>query len=98
MAKATTYNTSGNKEDLTSIISVLEPEATPFVSLMKKGKATGTFFEMQVDRLNSPEFGGVSEGEDVTSFTNQSAESGYLPEATSFINSNAEADDSPKDV
>jgi hypothetical protein len=74
MAKATTYNTSGNKEDLTSIISVLEPEATPFVSLMKKGKATGTFFEMQVDRLNSPEFGGVSEGEDVTSFTNQSAD------------------------
>ena len=74
MAKATTYNTSGNKEDLTSIISVLEPEATPFVSLMKKGKATGTFFEMQVDRLNSPEFGGVSEGEDVTNFKNQSAD------------------------
>ena len=74
MAKATSYNTSGNKEDLTSIISTLEPEATPFVSLMKKGKATGTFFEMQVDRLNSPEFGGVSEGEDVTSFTNQSAD------------------------
>ena len=45
MAKSTTYNTAGNKEDLTDIISVLEPEATPFVSLMKKGKATGTFFE-----------------------------------------------------
>ena len=74
MAKATTYNTSGNKEDLTSIISVLEPEATPFVSLMKKGKATGTFFEYQVDKLNSPEFGGVSEGEDVTNFKNQSAD------------------------
>ena len=74
MAKATTYNTSGNKEDLTSIISVLEPEATPFVSLMKKGKATGTFFEYQVDKLNSPEFSGVSEGEDVTNFKNQSAD------------------------
>jgi len=74
MAKATTYNTSGNKEDLTSIISVLEPEATPFVSLMKKGKATGTFFEMQVDRLNSPDFSGIEEGEDVSSFTNQSAD------------------------
>ena len=57
MAKSTTYNTSGNKEDLTSIISTLEPESTPFVSLMKKGKATGTFFEYQVDKLNSPEFG-----------------------------------------
>jgi len=48
MAKATTYNSSGNKEDLTSIISALEPEATPFVSLMKKGKATGTFFECKL--------------------------------------------------
>ena len=74
MAKSTTYNTSGNREDLTSIISVLEPEATPFVSLMKKGKATGTFFEVQVDKLNSPEFGGVEEGEDVTAFKNQSAD------------------------
>jgi len=74
MAKSTTYNTSGNKEDLTDIISVLEPESTPFVSLMKKGKATGTFFEMQVDRLNSPDFSGIEEGEDVSSFTNQSAD------------------------
>jgi len=74
MAKSTTYNTSGNKEDLTSIISTLEPEASPFVSLMKKGKATGTFFEMQVDRLNSPDFSGIEEGEDVSSFTNQSAD------------------------
>jgi len=74
MAKATTYNTAGNKEDLTSIISVLEPEATPFVSMIKKGKATGTFFEYQVDKLNSPEFGGVEEGEDVTAFKNQSAD------------------------
>ena len=74
MAKAATYNTAGNKEDLTSIISVLEPEATPFVSMIKKGKATGTFFEYQVDKLNSPEFGGIEEGEDVTSFKNQSAD------------------------
>ncbi len=74
MAKAATYNTAGNKEDLTDIISVLEPEATPFVSMIKKGKATGTFFEYQVDRLNSPEFSGIEEGEDVTSFKNQSAD------------------------
>ena len=74
MAKATSYNTSGNREDLTDIISALEPESTPFVSLMKKGKATGTFFEYQVDKLNSPEFDGVSEGEDVGNFKNQSAD------------------------
>jgi hypothetical protein len=74
MAKSTTYNTSGNREDLTDIISVLEPESTPFVSLMKKGKATGTFFEMQVDKLSSVEFSGIEEGEDVTAFKNQSAD------------------------
>lgn len=74
MAKSTTYNTSGNKEDLTDIISTLEPESTPFVSLMKKGKATGTFFEVQVDKLNSVEFSGIEEGEDVTAFKNQSAD------------------------
>ena len=78
MAKATTYNTAGNREDLTSIISVLEPEATPFVSMIKKGKATGTFFEYQVDRLNSPDFSGVEEGEDVTAFKNQSADRARL--------------------
>ena len=65
MAKATTYNTSGNRESLSDIISILEPESTPFVSLIKKGKATGTFFEMQVDKLNSVEFSGIEEGEDV---------------------------------
>ena len=74
MAKATTYNTSGNRESLSDIISILEPEATPFVSLIKKGKATGTFFEYQVDKLNSVEFGGIEEGEDVGSFKNQSAD------------------------
>jgi len=78
MAKATTYNTAGNREDLTSIISVLEPEATPFVSMIKKGKATGTFFEYQVDRLNSPDFSGIEEGEDVTAFKNQSADRARL--------------------
>ncbi len=78
MPKATTYNTAGNREDLTSVISTLEPEATPFVSMIKKGKATGTFFEYQVDKLNSPEFGGVEEGEDVTAFKNQSADRARL--------------------
>ena len=78
MAKSTTYNTSGNREDLTSIISLLEPESTPFVSMMKKGKATGTFVEWQADKLGTPEFDGVSEGEDVSSFKNQAADRARL--------------------
>jgi hypothetical protein len=45
---------------------------------MKKGQATGTFFEYQVDKLNSPEFDGVSEGEDVGNFKNQTADRAKL--------------------
>ena len=78
MAKATTYNTVGNREDLLSTISVLEPESTPFVSMIKKAKATGTFFEWQTDKLRSPSFDGVSEGLDVESFTNQSEDRARL--------------------
>ena len=71
MASSTSYNTAGNREDLTSIISVLEPESTPFVSMMKKANATGTFVEWQADKLSIPDFDGVNEGEDVSSFKNQ---------------------------
>ena len=71
MASSTSYNTAGNREDLTSIISVLEPESTPFVSMMKKANATGTFVEWQADKLSIPNFDGVNEGEDVSSFKNQ---------------------------
>ena len=74
MAQSTSYNTAGIRETLTDAISILEPEHTPFVSMMKKAKATGTFVEVQCDKLNTPEFGGVNEGEDVTSFTNQVAD------------------------
>jgi len=70
VALATSYNTTGNREDLTSILSVLEPEATPLLSLAKKKKATATFNEWQVDSLSDPVISGVGEGEDVTSFQN----------------------------
>ena len=73
MASSTTYNTAGNREDLTSILTVLEPESCPLTSLASKKKATGTFFEWQVDDLSTAEFAGVSEGEDVTSFANKAA-------------------------
>jgi len=73
MASSTTYNTAGNREDLTDILTILEPESTPLTSLASKKKATGTYFEWQVDDLSTASFDGVSEGEDVTSFTNQAA-------------------------
>ena len=68
MALATSYNTAGNREDLTDVLSILEPEATPLLSLAKKKKATATFNEWQVDSLASPDISGVDEGADVTAF------------------------------
>ena len=62
-----------NREDLSDILTILEPERTPLLSLAKKGKANGTFFEWQTDDLATPAFAGVLEGEDETSFTNQVA-------------------------
>ena len=55
------------------ILTILEPESTPVTSLANKKTATGTYFEWQVDDLSTAEFGGVSEGEDVTSFDNKAA-------------------------
>ena len=62
-----------NREDLSDILTILEPERTPLLSLAKKGKASGTFFEWQTDDLATPAFAGVLEGEDETTFTNQVA-------------------------
>jgi hypothetical protein len=73
MASSTTYNTAGNRQDLTDILTILEPESCPVTSLASKKTATGTFFEWQVDDLSTASFDGVNEGEDVTSFSNQAA-------------------------
>jgi len=71
MPKASTYNTVGQREDLSDVLTILEPESTPFVSMANKATATGTFFEVQVDDLSVVDFSGVGEGEDVTSFSNK---------------------------
>jgi hypothetical protein len=72
MAQAASYNTSGNREDLTDVLTIMEPESTPFTSMAQKATASGTFFEVQVDDLSTPSFDGVNEGEDVTAFDNKS--------------------------
>jgi len=73
MPKASTYNTVGQREDLSDVLTILEPESTPFVSMANKATATGTFFEVQVDDLSVVDFSGVGEGEDVTAFDNKAA-------------------------
>lgn len=76
MATATTYNIgSGLREDLSDVLTVLEPEVTPFLSSTKKGSAPAqTYQEWQVDKLATPVFEPVPEGQDVSSFDNKSAD------------------------
>ena len=71
MALATSYNVAGNREDLTDILTILEPEESVITSLAKKTTASGTFHEWQVDDLATISFNGVSEGEDVQSWNNK---------------------------
>ena len=71
MAQAASYNVAGNREQILDVLTILEPEETPVVSMAKKLPATATFVEWQVDNLDAPTFGGVSEGEDVSSFDNK---------------------------
>ena len=73
MAKSASYNVAGNREDISDILTILEPESTPLTSMANKATATGTFFEVQVDDLSTASFDGVNEGEDVTSFDNKAA-------------------------
>jgi hypothetical protein len=73
MPKASTYSTVGQREDLSDVLTILEPESTPFVSMANKATASGTFFEVQVDDLSTANFDGVNEGEDVTAFDNKAA-------------------------
>lgn len=71
MASANTYNVAGNKEQLTDLLTILEPETTPISSMIPKTKATASFVEFQVDSLSNPSFEGVSEGEDISAFSNK---------------------------
>ena len=74
MAIATTYNTAGDREDLTDALTILTPEDCPKTSTFSKSKApSNAYQEWQVDTLNAVAFGGVLEGQDVSSFTDQVA-------------------------
>jgi len=78
MAKATTLNVTGNREQLLDWMSLVEPEMKPVFTRAKKKKATSTFPEWQVDSMEEPSFDGVDEGTDVTSFDNKRSNSARL--------------------
>ena len=62
-----------NREDLTDVLTILAPEETPALSSANKQKANATFVEWTVDGLADPSTAGISEGADVTTFTDQFA-------------------------
>ena len=53
MATATSYNVAGNREQILDVLTILEPEETPVVSMAKKLSASATFVEWQVDNLSA---------------------------------------------
>ena len=73
MAIATSYNVAGNREDLTDLLTILEPEDTPILSTITKTKRpSNTYQEWQVDNLAAVSFAGAVEGRDVAEFKNKS--------------------------
>lgn len=55
----------GNREDLRDILTILEPEETPFTSMIRKGEApSSVFVEVLADTLRKPRTSGTREGQD----------------------------------
>lgn len=77
-AKAGQGSAISNREDLSNELSILAPEETPILSLCGKGKASATYTEWTVDSLAAPVVTGISEGSDVTSFSDKFADRARL--------------------
>lgn len=76
--QANTYSnpstTGGNREDLRNVLTILEPEDTPFTSMCKKGPAPkSTFIEVLADTLRKPRTSGTREGSDANRGGNKAA-------------------------
>ena len=71
----TTNTGSGvsNREDLTDVLTILAPEEAPILSPANKERASATNVEWTVDSLSAPQTTGISEGADVTAFTDKFA-------------------------
>jgi len=75
MAIATTYNTAGDREDLTNALTILTPEDCPKTSTFSKSTdAFNMLHEWQMDTLLPVSIAGFVEGADVSSFSDQVAQ------------------------
>ena len=63
-----TYNTIGNREDLSDIITRISPTTTPFMSGIGKSKASNTLHEWQTQDLSAAANNAQIEGDDVSTF------------------------------
>ena len=62
-----TYTAIGNREDLSDMIFDVSPSETPFLSAIKRNKATGVNHEWQTDALEAPSATNAHiEGDDAT--------------------------------
>jgi len=74
MPFAATYNTSGDREDLTNALTILTPEDCPKMSTFPKSSVPFNMYqEWQMDGLLPVNFTGNIEGADFSSFTDQVA-------------------------
>jgi len=79
MAFSNTFDTTNqgsavsNREELSDVLTILAPEETPVLSSASKQKSGATFTEWTVDALSAPSTAGVTEGADVTAFTDKFA-------------------------
>jgi hypothetical protein len=82
---STVGSNKGNREDLSSMLTMLEPEQTPITSLCAKAKASGVLHEWIVDGLDAPSADGVNETSDVTAFSNKFANRARLGNYTQIF-------------
>lgn len=62
----TTYDTIGNREDLTDVIYNVDPTDTPYITSIGRTKATQPLHEWQTDTLSAAAANAVIEGDDAT--------------------------------
>jgi hypothetical protein len=71
MPVATSYNAGTNREDISDDMTIFEPEDTPFLSSLPKGKIPkAVYTEWPIDNLSAVRVERVPEGHDVTEFEN----------------------------
>lgn len=79
---------SGKREELADLISLVDAKDTPFTSMAKKGSKPGnTLFRWQADSLPAPKMTGVVDGTDVTTYDNyvKDGATTYRAELSNFI-------------